>query len=201
MARKTTSTSGRKSPGTARGAKPTATRARQPGAAARKAAPARKTVAPKTAPPKTTVSKTGPAKAASRTGASARSKPATARIGRPAAVVARQPVQSKQELRDRIEKLERANVVLRAKNREAVEASREAANRIDQLQEQLSRHEAARPVPSDAEAPVAGTTADISAETPPGKSSRRGRKTKQKAEPIQDEAAAEVATDAADDED
>ena len=54
----------------------------------------------------------------------------------------RATVQSKQELRDRIEKLERANVVLRTKNRETVEASRDAANRVDQLEEQLARYAA-----------------------------------------------------------
>ena len=82
---------------------------------------------------------------------------------------ARTTVQSKQELRDRIEKLERANVVRRTKNREAVEASREAANRIDQLEEQLTRHAATgqperEPRPAD--------------EAPARPAARRGRKPK-----------------------
>ena len=187
MARKTTSTSGRKTPGTARGAKPVATRARQPGPVARKAAPVRKTVASKGATAKTTASKTV---------VSTRIKPATAR-----AAAVRQPVQSKQELRDRIEKLERANVVLRAKNREAVEASREAANRIDQLQEQLSRHEAARPGGQPASSDVEVPDADAPAEAPPAKPARRGRKPKQRVEPVAERAAGEITTDEADDED
>ena len=195
MARKTTPTSGRKPTGTARGAKSAATRARKPGAVARKTAPARKAATPKTAASRNAASKAGTARTtAPRTGIPTRTKPAAARAGRSAAAV-RQPVQSKQELRDRIEKLERANVVLRAKNREAVEASREAANRIDQLQEQLSRHETVRPAPSDTEMSEVDASGEAAA-----KPARRGRKPRQKAEPVAEEPAAGNMTDEADDE-
>ncbi len=164
MARKTTPTSGRRQTGVTRGAKPAATRGRAAGATApAKKAPARRTAtAPK---PKAAASRTPRAPAAPRA-----------------------PTQSKQELRDRIEKLERANVVLRAKNREAVEASREAANRIDQLQEQLSRHSGAQPAPAAADAPPAEAAAD---EAPPKTAARRGRKPK----PVPDEPAADIPDD------
>ncbi len=147
MARKTTPTSGRKPSGTTRGAKPAVTKARSTGAAAKKS-PVRKTEAGTKATP--------------------------ARIGRPAA--ARPLLQSKQELRDRIEKLERANVVLRAKNREAVEASRDAANRIDQLEEQLSKHSGAQSAPNAA-APAEESVADAASAK---STARRGRKPKVK---------------------
>ncbi len=160
MARKTTPTSGRKPSGVTRGAKPAATKSRSAGAAA-KTVPARKTPAP--------------------------AKAAPARAGRPAA--ARAPMQSKQELRDRIEKLERANVVLRAKNREAIEASREAANRIDHLEEQLSKHAGAQP------APEAGQPAEQPADEVAAKPvTRRGRKPKAKS------AAADLAPEPEDEE-
>ena len=147
MARKTTPTSGRKAAGATRGAKPAVTKARSTAAAAKKGLVRRSAPAPKAAP---------------------------ARVGRPAA--ARPLLQSKQELRDRIEKLERANVVLRAKNREAVETSRDAANRIDQLEEQLSKHAGAQPAPDPA-APTEGNVADSASAKP---AARRGRKAKVK---------------------
>ena len=153
MARTTTPTSKRK-PGVSRGAKPAATKAPR-ASIAKKTAPARKAAAP------------------------AKSKTAPARAGRPAAT--RPPVQSKQELRDRIEKLERANVVLRAKNREAIEASREAANRIDQLEEQIGRQVSRESTPTPVEETLtkeAGTK-DSGAEAAPAKpAARRGRKPK-----------------------
>lgn len=146
MARKTTPISGRKPSGTTRGVKPAVTKARSTGAAPKKS-PVRKT--------------------------DAATKAAPARVGRPAA--ARPLLQSKQELRDRIEKLERANVVLRAKNREAVEASRDAANRIDQLEEQLSKRAGAQSVP---DAALAEEGVAVAASSKP--TARRGRKPKVK---------------------
>lgn len=52
-------------------------------------------------------------------------------------------IQNKQELRHRIDKLERANVNLRIKNREATETARAQADRIDSLEEELGRLRAA----------------------------------------------------------
>ena len=163
MARTTTPTSKRK-PGVARGAKPVATKA------------PRTTVAKKTAP-------------ARKAAALAKSKTTAPRAGRPAA--GRPPIQSKQELRDRIEKLERANVVLRAKNREAVEASRDAANRVDQLEEQLGRQGSREPAPTPVEETLtkeAGTEA-----TPAKPAARLGRKPKPA--PVPEEPTADEAHD------
>lgn len=50
---------------------------------------------------------------------------------------ARPALQTKQELRERIEKLERSNANLRIKNRAATEASRLLAERLDALEEEL----------------------------------------------------------------
>jgi hypothetical protein len=53
------------------------------------------------------------------------------------------PKLSKDELRTQVEKLERTNATLRAKNRETTRAGKEAAGRIAELEEQVERLEAA----------------------------------------------------------
>lgn len=84
---------------------------------------------------------------AAKTAAKARSIPGAKKAAtKPVARSAAKPaaaVQSKQDLRDRIDKLERANINLRAKNREMTEAAREAAERIDTLEEEVAKLRAA----------------------------------------------------------
>lgn len=88
------------------------------------------------------VSKAATAKAVRRAPAAKAVAKAPGRTARPPAA-ASTPVQNKQELRQRIDKLERANVNLRIKNREATETARAQADRIDVLEEEIERLRAA----------------------------------------------------------
>lgn len=56
-----------------------------------------------------------------------------------ASVRSAKPKLSKDELRARVEKLERANATLRAKNRESTRAAKEAAARIAELEDEVAR--------------------------------------------------------------
>lgn len=96
---------------------------------------------------------------AAKTAAKARSIPGTKKtaakpVARSAARPAAAAVQSKQDLRDRIDKLERANINLRTKNREMTEAAREAAERIDTLEEEVAKLRAAAATPAKAAGPA-----------------------------------------------
>ena len=102
----------------ARSTKPTSTR--------KAAVPARKPGRPTATPAKT------PAKP---TKATAAAKPQQA-VAAPAA-----PKLSKDELRTRVETLERANATLRTKNRDANRAAKTAAARIAELEDQVAQLE------------------------------------------------------------
>ena len=68
------------------------------------------------------------------------------------------PKPSKEELRARVEQLERANLTLRGKSREASRANKMAATRIAELEEQVVRLEqqiAAQPAASGGGQPAA----------------------------------------------
>jgi chromosome segregation ATPase len=108
----------------ARPTKPTSTR---------KAAVTKKAAVPARKPgrPAATAAKT-PAK---------HSKPTTAAKPKQAAAPPAAPKLSKDELHARVEKLERANATLRAKNRDANRAAKIAATRIAELEDQVAQLE------------------------------------------------------------
>jgi hypothetical protein len=83
--------------------------------------------------------------------AKAKSPKVTAASGPGSAMRAPAPKPSEDELRARVEQLERANTTLRGKSREATRAAKIAATRIAELEEQVARLEkqiAAQPAAS-----------------------------------------------------
>ena len=116
--------------------------------------------------------------------------------GREAAVPAPKP--SKDELRARVEQLERANATLRAKSREATRAAKMAAARTAELEEQVARLEkqiAARSVPdrtSQPAAPAKGRRRTTQREIDPGDAVPQGVAV---AEPAPADLEADVARD------
>ena len=104
-----------------------------------KAASAKK---PATVGRKPSRSKVAPAKTPAKI-----AKPSTVR--KPVATAApAAPKLSKDELRARVEQLERANATLRVKNREANRAAKTAAARIAELEDQVAQLERQAPPPS-----------------------------------------------------
>lgn len=67
------------------------------------------------------------------------SKPGAAKSGRTGRVATGLPKQSKDDLRARVEKLERANTMLRLKNRTMQAAVHEANDRVAELEEEVSQ--------------------------------------------------------------
>ena len=94
---------------------------------------------------------------AAKTGAKAKTPkaPGIAAVSkRASAAPAPEPKVSKEELRARLEKLERANAALRAKSREANRAAKTAAARIAELEDQVAQLERERGIdPGDAVPP------------------------------------------------
>ena len=84
------------------------------------------------------------------------------------------PKLSKDELRARVEQLERANATLRIKSREAGRAAKTAAARIAELEDQVARleNQAAPPRPPTAPAPAEGGSKPTASAR--GKRQRRG---------------------------
>src|SRR5208283_4066353 len=109
-----------------------------------KATPAKKPATPGRKPGR-------PAAATAKTSAKVTKSPAAA-PERAAAASPAAPKLSKEELRARVEQLERANATLRTKSREANRAAKMAAARIAELEDQVARLEKqAAPPPAPAE--------------------------------------------------
>jgi chromosome segregation ATPase len=109
----------------------------------------RKAAAPtKAAPTKATPTKSAGTRTAATKSAAAKSAAAKPVAKAPAAA----PKPSKEELRDRVETLERSIATLRSKNRDANRAAKTAAARIAELEDQVAQLEKqAAPAPAKAE--------------------------------------------------
>src|SRR5208283_2746152 len=116
-----------------------------------KATPAKKPATPGRKPGR-------PAAATAKTSAKVTKSPAAA-PKRAAAASPAAPKPGKDELRARVEQLERTNATLRTKSREANRAAKMAAARIAELEDQVARleNQAAPPRPAAAAAPAPAT--------------------------------------------
>src|SRR5271166_5253174 len=114
-----------------------------------KATPAKKPAMPGRKPGR-------PAAATAKTSAKVTKAPAAASNRAAAASPAAAPKPSKDELRARVEELERTNATLRSKSREANRAAKMAAARIAELEDQVAllENRAAPPRPPAAPAPA-----------------------------------------------
>src|SRR5271166_1810297 len=126
-----------------------------------KATPAKKPAMPGRKPGR-------PAAATAKTSAKVTKAPAAASNRAAAASPAAAPKPSKDELRARVEELERTNATLRTKSREANRAAKMAAARIAELEDQVARLE-------NQAAPPRPPAKDSSKPTAPARSKRQRR--------------------------
>lgn len=93
----------------------------------------------------------------------------------PAAAISRPPAVSKDDLRAQVEKLERANAMLRTKSREAGRTAREATARIEELEAQVTKLERSA-VPKEGAVRTRGARSEAVTLDPKPTRSTRGRK-------------------------